>query len=146
PARCGPFGPENRHVWIGGDLEHGEPEADDEKRYQEKRVGKKSRGRPEERASRGGNHQADDNAVLISEPRDRIAEAYRDGEVKERADEVGAKEGELHQHRVEVVERERILEPRNEDVVEHRHKSPHEKEDRHDREWAAIGLSRTGRN
>ena len=44
----------------------------------------------------------------------------------------------LHQHRVEVIQRERFLEARDQNVVEHCHEAPHEKQDRHDREGAAI--------
>src|SRR5207249_4797728 len=73
PAGGGPFGSENGDVRIRCDLEHGEPEPDHEQRYQKKRIGKKRRSRPEKRAARGGNHQANDDAVLVSKARDRIA-------------------------------------------------------------------------
>jgi hypothetical protein len=45
---------------------------------------------------------------------------------------------------MEIVESERLLESRNEDVVPDSHESPHEKEDRHDGEWPAV-RGRSGR-
>src|SRR5271170_2977203 len=38
------------------------------------------------------------------------------------------------------IQRERLLEPGNQDVVEHGHEAPHEKEDRHDCKRSAIIL------
>jgi len=63
---------------------------------------RKVAGRPKEGAAAGRNDQAKNDAVFVSEPGDGIAENGGDGEVKERADEVGAEESELHQHGVEV--------------------------------------------
>src|SRR5256885_11086146 len=138
------FRPENRDVRVSGDLEHGKPEADNKERDQKKRIRKKGRGRPEKSAAGGGNHQANDNSVFVTKLRNRIGEDGGDREIKERADKVRAEKCELHQHGVEVIERECVLEARDQDVVEDRHESPHEKEDGHDREGPAIGFSRSG--
>ena len=61
-----------------------------------------------------------------------------DDEINQRADEVSAEERELHQHRLKIIQRERLLEARDENVVEHRHETPHEEQRGHDRERAAI--------
>src|SRR3984893_1428102 len=146
PARCGPFRPEYCHIRISRDLEHGETETDDEERDEEQRVGKESRGRPEEGAARCGNYQANNNAIFVAEPRDGIAKASGDREVKKRTDEVGAEERELDEHGMEVIEGESILEARDEYVVEDGHESPHEEQHGHDRERPAIGLAGIGPN
>ena len=64
----------------------------------------------------------------------------RDDEILQRTHEVSAEKCQLHQHRVEKIQRESFLEPGNQNVVEHRHEPPQEKQGGHDRERSAVGV------
>jgi len=57
----------------------------------------------------------------MTEPRDRIARRGRDHEIRQRADEVSPEADELHEHRLEIIQRECLLKLRDQDVVEHGH-------------------------
>ena len=52
---------------------------------------------------------------------------------------------ELDEHGLEVIQRESFLETRNQDVIEHGHEPPHEKQNRHHCKRSPIGLAVHGR-
>src|SRR5208282_3338038 len=143
-AGRGSLRPEYRHVRIGGDLQHRESEPHNEQSDEKQRVRQGGRGRPEQGATGGRNQKSDDDAVLVTDAGDRTARRCGNQKIEKCADEVGAKKGELHEHRLEVVERERLLESRDQDVVEDGHEAPHEEQDRHDGKWTAIGRCGAG--
>ena len=91
-------------------------------------------GRPEQSAARGRYQQANDHAVLVADLGDGVAGRCGNNKIEHRADKIGAKKSKLHQHRLEIGQYESLLETRNQDVVEHRHEPPHEKQGSHDGE------------
>ena len=144
PARSRAFLAQNRHIRIRGNLEHRKPESKDEQREKKKAV-RNHQGRGiKKRAAQRGHKQSEDDTVLVANAVDRVAGSGRDGVINDRADEVSAEKGQLHQHRLKVTESEGFLESRNERIIQHRHESPHEEQGRHDRKGTAMGLSLAG--
>ncbi|MEI9960397.1 MAG: hypothetical protein WDM76_04475 [Limisphaerales bacterium] len=78
------------------------------------------------------------HSVFIANPRNRIPGRNRNNKINQRADKISAKESELNQHGLKITQGERFFETRDENIIEHRHKSPHKKQDGHDGEWSAI--------
>ena len=144
PARSSVLRPENSHVGVGRDLQHGESEADDEQSHQKQGIGDAGGRRPEEGAAKRGNQEANHHAVLVADAGDGIARRHGNQEIGQRTDEIRAKERKLHQHGLEIIQGERLFETGNKYVIEDRHEAPHEKEDGHDRERAAIVLAGCG--
>src|SRR6185312_899395 len=61
---------------------------------------------------------------------------------RHRHDEIRPEEGELHQHHLEIIEREKALEVRNQDVVEYRHQAPHQEHGiDHDQRGTGTGVA-----
>jgi hypothetical protein len=141
PAGRGPLRSQDGHIRVGGNLQHGKPETHHKQRDQKQGIGNDGGRRPEQDTAQRGNQETEDNAILVANARNGVARRHRNHEIQQRPDKVGPEEGQLHQHRLEIIQRERLLEPRNQDVIEHRHEPPQEKEDRHDRERPAIRLT-----
>jgi len=134
------LGPQDCDVRIGRDLEHGKSQSDDEKRDQEESIGDHHCGGIKEGASDSRGDQADDHSILVADAVDRIAGDGRKEVIDQGTDSVGSEKGELHQHRLKIVEGKGLLEAGNEKIIPDGHESPHKKEHRHDRERSTVPL------
>ena len=121
PARRGALRSKQTHVRVGRDLQQRDAACEYEKAGEEHAVGRHCGGRIEQERAKAGNDKADDDAVLVA---DRGDDASR----RQRHDEIGAEEGELHQHDLRVVKRKQRLQVRDENVVEDGEKAPHEED------------------
>ncbi|MNN16881.1 hypothetical protein D3C81_1300360 [compost metagenome] len=121
PARRGLLRPQQRDVRIGRHLQHGDAGRQHEQRSKEAFVDAQCSRRPETQRADAGNHQAGDDAVLVTQPRHQPAGRQRHQEIR-------TEEGELHQHRAGVVQLEHCLQVRNQHIVEAGQKAPHEED------------------
>gem|GEM_PF-7120919 len=128
---------QRRHVGVGRHLQDGDAAGQDEEGQQEQAVAT-VRGWIEHRAAGGGDHQAGHGAVLVADLLDQHAGRERD-------DEVGAEEAELHQHRLHIGERVHRFQVRNEHVVQGGQQTPHEEQDGDDDERAGVTGARVVR-
>jgi hypothetical protein len=96
--------------------------------------------RVEQQTSQTRNNEAKQYPILIAYFIDRIAIKHRNGKINYRADKVSAKEGELYQHGLGVVQFKHLLHIGDENVVEDCHETPHkEQESQADKCGSVIG-------
>src|SRR4051794_25458146 len=111
---------EQSYVWINRYLKEGDARGQKEERRQEHRKGF-HRGRPhkpERSAARDG--KSGDHAALV-------AHFFAEGSERDRSDEVGAEEAELHQRGLGIGKLETSLKMRHQDVV-HAGQKPEDEE------------------
>ncbi len=103
--------PKHADVGVDGDLQQGEPAADDEERKQEERIADRDGGRDEEKETGGHGAERGDDAGLV-------ADASDDPAAGDGHDEVGAEEAEVDHQRKDIGEVKEVLEVGDEDVVQ----------------------------
>ncbi|MND40510.1 hypothetical protein D3C80_312500 [compost metagenome] len=117
--RCAEFG----DVRVRGDLKDCYAGCENEERTEEQAVDAVGGCRDEEGAADRGDQQANDDTPFIG---DALNQRTR----WQRYDEIGTEEAKLNEHRLRVVQREDVLQMRNENVVQAGDKAPHEEQRR----------------
>ncbi|MCY1301919.1 hypothetical protein D9M70_515560 [compost metagenome] len=109
------------HVRVGRNLQQRDAACQHEESTEEQRIDAKACRRDEQRAADGGDDEAEHDPPFVADALDERAGGQRD-------DEIGAEEAELDQHRLRVVEREDVLQMRDQNVVQARDEAPHEEQ------------------
>ena len=112
------------HIGIGGNLQQRHASRDNSQRHQKQRKGwNHGRWKKTERADRH-DQQACHHGPLVADPINHFAGGKREDEI------AGEEEG-LHQHDFGIVQREEMLQVRDQNVVEAGDESPQEEERNH---------------